>query len=283
MHPDRLRVSVGPGSLAVTRYGHADRAVLLLHGFPLSSFSWRLVAPRLAHAGWMAIVPDLLGHGESDRPLDAPIDPASQAGWVREAMGALGLARVAVVGHDLGGLVATLLAERSPDAVAHLVLVSPLAGTALPPGDVRDLQRDSGRIALRLAHEQVGAAELIDALLRGRTQAGAALDPRVVAGVTAPFVGREGVRQLLALARSLEPGAAWRGEGIGVRSPTLMLHGEHEDNHGTQAALEQARAMGARTARVPGALALAPEEAPEALGGLILEFLSSSDTVSATT
>ena len=279
MQPDRLRVSVGPGALAVTRYGHAERAALLLHGFPLSSFSWRGVAPALVRAGWMVICPDLLGHGESDRPLDASIGAVSQAGWMRELLGGLGIARVAVAGHDFGALVACAFAAESPSLVSHLALVSPLVPEAMPPADVGTLQRDTGRIAVRLAGELAGAAELLDPLLRGRTLVPDALDARVVARATAPFVGREGVRQLLALARSLEPGPETDVALDEVRVPTLVLRGEGEGPDDTGPMARFIRAIrGARAERVPGASALSPEEAPAALSTALVTFLSNNVT-----
>ncbi|MBI3791888.1 MAG: alpha/beta hydrolase, partial [Gemmatimonadetes bacterium] len=126
MLPDRLRSSAGPGALAIARYGHADRVVVCLHGFPLSSFSWRHVAPVLARAGWTVVCPDLLGAGESDRPLDASLTPTAQARWVREALAALGVTRAVLVGHDAGALVACHLAIGAPELVHALALVSPV-------------------------------------------------------------------------------------------------------------------------------------------------------------
>ncbi len=284
MQPDRLRVNVGPGEVAVTRYGHGERAVLLLHGFPLSSFAWRAVAPVIARAGWMVVCPDLLGHGESDRPIDAGLGPVSQARWMRELLGALELPRVAVVGHDLGALVGCALAATAPGVVTQLALVSPLVPEAMPPDDVGLMQRETGRLAMRLAGELVGAAELLDPLLRGRTLTPELLDARVVARATAPFVGREGVRQLLALARALEPGAETEVALEAIRVPTLVLRGEGEgaDESGPVSRFVRAIA-GARIERLPGASGLAPEEAPVALAATLVTFLSSYVTGAAPT
>lgn len=279
MQPDRLRINVGPGSLAVTRYGHADRAVLLLHGFPLSSFTWRQVAPALARTGWMSLCPDLLGHGESDRPLDAELGAVAQAGWMRELLGGLGVGRVAVVGHDLGALVGCALAAIAPELVSHLALVSPLVPESLPPEDVSLMQRETGRIAVRLASELVGAAELLDPLLRGRALSPGALDARVVARATAPFVGREGVRQLLALARSLDAGPASRVTLEELRVPTLVLRGEGEGPDDSAPISRFIRAIpGARVERLAGASLLAPEEVPIDLARRLVAFLSSNTT-----
>lgn len=277
MHPDRLRVSAGPGALAVARYGHAERTVLLLHGFPLASSCWRDVAPVLVNAGWMVACPDLLGHGESDRPLDASLAPGAQAHWVLAAMDALGVQRAALVGHDLGGLVASMIAAHAPTRVSHLALVSPLVGHALPPSDVRVMQRETGRLALRLAGHLLGAAELIEPLLRARSHG--PVSRRDLAAAVAPFVGREGVRQLLTLARALEPGPEAEFDPQRIEAPVLVFAGEHEPLIDTGAAGGERSALtDAELERVPGAGALAPIEAPLWLGTALAAFLSRNAT-----
>lgn len=277
MHPDRLRIGAGPGALALTRYGHAERVLACLHGFPLAGFSWRHVAPVLARAGWMVLCPDLLGAGESDRPLDAPLAPHAQAGWVREVLAALGVTRAVVVGHDTGALVALHLAQQAPALVAGLVLVSPPDPEAMPGADVREMQRDTGRLALRLARAPVAAADLVVPLLAARARA--PLTQAALAGATAPFVGRDGVQQLLALARALDPEGAPALDPAALPAPLALITGEGEPD-GAGSAL--ARLAGwwpqAPRHRVPGAARLAPEEAPAALAALLVTLLATHVT-----
>jgi len=61
--------------------------VLLIHGFPTSTFLWRAIAPRLAELGHTAISIDLLGYGESDRPLDGDYSIAAQVWTQAKAVG----------------------------------------------------------------------------------------------------------------------------------------------------------------------------------------------------
>ena len=61
---DILRIPAGGGALHVERFGHGGQSVLLIHGFPTSSFLWRAIAPRLAESGHTALAIDLLGYGE---------------------------------------------------------------------------------------------------------------------------------------------------------------------------------------------------------------------------
>lgn len=77
--PELLRIPVGPGAIHVERYGRGGTPIVLLHGFGTSSFLWRAVAADIAEAGHTAIALDLLGYGESDRPLDTDFGIAGQS------------------------------------------------------------------------------------------------------------------------------------------------------------------------------------------------------------
>jgi len=100
-------------------------AVLLLHGFPDSSYLWRYQIPALADAGLRVIVPDLRGFGESDKPhaveayrLEAIL------GDVTGILDALAVERAHVVGHDWGAAVAWVMASLLPQRVERLVALS---------------------------------------------------------------------------------------------------------------------------------------------------------------
>ena len=96
--------------------------VLLLHGFPELSRSWRHQLPALADAGWRAVAPDLRGYGRSGRegPYDLRTLARDTAGLVR----ALGRERAVVVGHDWGGAVAWATAVYEPEVVDRLVVMN---------------------------------------------------------------------------------------------------------------------------------------------------------------
>jgi pimeloyl-ACP methyl ester carboxylesterase len=99
--------------------------VLLLHGFPDSSRVWRHQVAALSAAGMRAIVPDLRGFGESDKP--AAVEGYAIARSVADMVAildTLAIDRAHVVGHDSGAVVAWLLAALLPDRVDHLVAMS---------------------------------------------------------------------------------------------------------------------------------------------------------------
>jgi pimeloyl-ACP methyl ester carboxylesterase len=120
------RVVANGINISVTVEGPDDgRAVLLLHGFPDSSYIWRHQVAALTGAGYRTIVPDQRGYGETDAPegVDAYAIPnlAMDAAGVLDA---LGIEQAAVVGHDWGASVAWLVATIFPDRVEQLCTVS---------------------------------------------------------------------------------------------------------------------------------------------------------------
>lgn len=96
--------------------------VLLLHGFPELSRSWRHQLPALAAAGWRAVAPDLRGYGSSGR--EGPYDLRTLARDAAGLVGALGREKAVVVGHDWGGAVAWATAVYEPQVVDRLVAMN---------------------------------------------------------------------------------------------------------------------------------------------------------------
>jgi len=98
----------------------SGRTILLLHGYPTSSYLWRKVMPYAAEAGWHAIAPDLPGFG--DTPAQRPGTWERQIEHVERFRRALGLDRVALGVHDWGGLIGLRWACDHPDAVSALFI-----------------------------------------------------------------------------------------------------------------------------------------------------------------
>ncbi|MCX5207136.1 alpha/beta fold hydrolase [Streptomyces sp. NBC_00237] len=113
--------------------------VLLIHGSGASGSSWNPLVPALAGPHHVVRV-DLPGCGQS--PPAESYDVPVLADRVARLLDGLGLRSVTVAGHSSGGYVATALAERRPDLVGALALVStgPSSGALLPqPAVVRAL------------------------------------------------------------------------------------------------------------------------------------------------
>ncbi|GAA3127196.1 alpha/beta fold hydrolase [Streptomyces rectiviolaceus] len=137
----RLRHRTVHGHRRAFRMAGKGRAILLIHGIGDSSETWRDVMPGLAR-NYRVIAPDLLGHGASDKPR-ADYSLPAYANGMRDLLGVLGVERVTLVGHSLGGAVAMQFAYQFPDRCDRLVLVgtggisrqvTPLLRAATLPG-----------------------------------------------------------------------------------------------------------------------------------------------------
>ncbi len=116
---------------AVAGEGEGSSTILLIHGYPQHGWQWRHVAGPLAEAGFRVIVPDYRGAGRSSKPTtgyDKRTMAADLHSLVRDHLKVEG--PLAVVGHDIGSMVAFAFALQFPDDVAHLSLSeAPLPGT----------------------------------------------------------------------------------------------------------------------------------------------------------
>jgi pimeloyl-ACP methyl ester carboxylesterase len=102
------------------RRGSGD-PVLLVHGWPETSYAWRKVAPLLA-SSWMTIAPDLRGVGYSDRPASG-YDKRTLATDLHALTASLGLGPVHLVAQDMGALVGVLFAKLWPNAVRSFTFI----------------------------------------------------------------------------------------------------------------------------------------------------------------
>ncbi len=114
------KMKVGDLNVAFREEGSGE-PILLIHGWPLSSITWRKVVPTLS-ATTRCIAPDLLGAGETLGDPAGDHGLPVQAKIVEGFMDALGLSRATVIGHDSGGTVARMVAIANPDRVPRLVL-----------------------------------------------------------------------------------------------------------------------------------------------------------------
>ncbi len=115
-------LTIGQASVAYYEEGHGE-PLLLLHGCPFSSYIWRKVIPLLA-PGHRCLAPDLLGLGDTETLDNADWSLRAQAAMIVGFLGALGIKRAHVVGHDHGGALAQLLAAEHPELIERLVIMN---------------------------------------------------------------------------------------------------------------------------------------------------------------
>lgn len=260
--------------------GDAGPAVLLLHGFGASLFSWQKVMEPLGSTH-RAIAYDRPAFGLTERPLEwTGVNPYSGAAQVALATGlldALGVDRAVLVGNSAGGRVAVDVALAAPERVAGLVLVSPAVGmggggpfrfaapllrtpqmTHLGPLIVRSI-RDFGPDIVRRAWHR--PERMTDA---------------VMAGYTKPLRADDWDAALFEHARAPRgaDSAARLAELAAV--PTLLVTGDDDRIVPTARTVELAGRMSNARLEVLDACGHVPqEECPDAFLGVLEPFLNS--------
>jgi 2-hydroxymuconate-semialdehyde hydrolase len=262
--------AISSGAMAYVDMGQGD-PVLLLHGFPTSSFLWRREAWLLAQR-MRVIAPDLLGYGLSDKPVGADLSEPAQAGYVRELLEQLDLGRVAVAGHDVGGVISLLLALDAPDLdVKALVLLDSPSFDPRPNEQVRGLQAapsDGGSageaedavrriLGLSVAHSNHLTDELFDGYLAPWRAEPAAL-----------FRAARGLRGTALKGRE--------GDVASLKQPTFLMWGEEDPLVPSELGERLGELLeGSTLALLPGCSHLVGEDAPQTVGPLIFEWLRS--------
>lgn len=197
--------------------------VLLIHGIPTWGYLWHGLLPALAPS-YRVLVPDLLGFGYSDRRDRFDRSIARQAEWLDAWMETMGLRRVSVVGHDIGGGVALRLATLFPERVARLAVLNTVCYDSWPiegmlqfghPGAYRKLSASTALRALKLMLRQGFASSPEDELLEG---------------LLAPYATEVGKLSLVRNASALNTNLTTEISPLLLRLavPTLVLWGEDD-------------------------------------------------------
>lgn len=191
--------------------------VVLVHGIGASRHSWDWLVGHL-RAKFRCIAYDLRGHGRSPAP-PPPYDLADLVADLEALRAELGLDRVHVIGHSLGGMIAPAYARQYPDRVISVGLLSTAAGRS-----AEDSAKVKGVVA---AMEEKGIKPVLQTLTdRWFTPQFAAARPDVIEARMKQVLGTDPAVFLsvfrLYAATEMAP---WLPE---VRAPALVLTGEHD-------------------------------------------------------
>ncbi len=270
-------VDVGDLTFPIRAAGPADgRPVLLLHGFPQTSFEWRAQLTALGDAGYRALAPDQRGYTPTARPAD--VDAYRMDQLIGDVLGiadALQLGQVDLVGHDWGGAVAWHVAGRHPERVRTLTVCStphPRAMTAAidSGGPQRTMSaymqvfREQGRAEdLLMADDMVRLRRLFDGVEQ--------IEPYVDA-----FRDRATLTGALNWYRAMRRTDSEKTGDVTV--PTLYLWGEEDPALGREAAEATAsHVTGPYTfVPLPGIGHWVPETAADTVTTRLLEHLQQS-------
>jgi len=264
----KRRVHTSGGEIAYTDDGDGP-PVVLIHGFPQSAFVWRDLGPLLS-SRFRVIVPDMLGSGDSDRPVDEPIGLVAQAGYVAELVRALDIERYAVIGHSVGGGVAQLLAIDHA-GVDAMVLMSSTAFDAWPTLLTREIQRTPPDQEVELfVHSGMRAAFRIGMADPDR------LSEDQVAEYLRPWSGPDGVASFFRFARAMDgTGLVGRDDDLrALEIPVLIFWGEEDEFYPAAVAERLNETIPTSTlGLLPGCRHFLVEDAIETIGPMIYEYL----------
>lgn len=244
-------------------------AVVMLHGFSNFAGNWAPQLPDLVYAGYRVLLPDLAGHGLS-QPAERVTTVPDLAADIAALLESLDIARAAVCGLSLGGMVAQQLAVLYPQRVAALFIAdSDLrfdtpAGQAAVAGWVRLLEQPEGAVR---RHEAAWPLLVSEAFrVSGAGQAAYETWRRVAARLP----GRSLIQVAWGMSQfNLE------AELTAVRAPALVVAGSDDrlipPERGRQIA---ARIAGARFAEIPGAAHIPNLDSPGEFTRMLLDFLA---------
>jgi pimeloyl-ACP methyl ester carboxylesterase len=252
--------------------------VLLLHGFAESMHCWRAQVAALAAGGYRAVAPSQRGYCSGARPdprdfANYHIDRLMDDAMAIAARCGYGDRRFHLVGHDWGGSIAWALADRFPQRLASLTVLS----RPHPNAFNRALQMPDGDQAHRSRHHKAflepDAADKVladDAKWLRERLAAAGVPASAIAEHLAVLGNREAMEAALAWYRAR---GAIRGPLGAIRVPTLYIWGDADDTVGRIAAEGTVDFVAApyRFEVLPGIGHFAADQAPDRVSELLLE------------
>ncbi len=263
----------------------AGDPIVLVHGAFTSSHLWQDVLPRLPK-GHRVLVLDLLGHGRSDPPRRAAMTVAAHADRLARLLDVMGVAKATLVGHGMGAAICARVAQQLPDRVVGLTLVNPSL-LAREPRDARMSGR-LRRLALlvplwsRLAPSWL-ASTLHSTLLPvfAQRSAGAHSLDLYLKGFRTRDGRDSACAQLRALSQSLADTSQSLAAGA-IHCPVSLVFGAADPFMSRRRAerlrhaLNEASNNHLACDRLSGVAHMAPEEAPDRLGTIVGEMITTS-------
>jgi haloalkane dehalogenase len=156
--------------------------VLLLHGWPTSSFLWREVMPPIARANRVVAV-DLPGFGASDKPAGVRYSFEFFERAIEAFLTQLGIEQVGLAVHDLGGPIGLHWMLEHPARMTKLALLNTLVYPEFSEA-TKEFVRACASPELR---EKITGPAGLETIVRDGLADPAKLDPAVLAAVQAPF------------------------------------------------------------------------------------------------
>jgi pimeloyl-ACP methyl ester carboxylesterase len=250
--------------------------VVLLHGWPTSSYLWRDVMPAIARSN-RVIAPDLPGFGASDKPTGVRYDFDFFERAIDGLLAALGVEETALAVHDLGGPIGIHWTVRNPERVTKLALLNTLVYPQFSPSVLEFVTILSTPGKREQATSREGLAELAkDVMPDGYEQLDELID-----SFAAPFDTPEAQRALADAGVGLDLDGFTEIEQKlpTLKMPVRIVYGE-EDRALPDVAATMKRVAGdlpqAVVTPLPGRGHFIQEEVPQEVGELLAEFFAAT-------
>ncbi len=246
--------------------------VVYVHGIPTSPRLWRRVIPLVGGARSMAW--EMVGYGASIREgQDRDISVGQQAEYLADWMREVGLEGEAIiVGHDLGGGVAHILAVRHPELVRGIVLTNAICYDSWPIPSVKAM-RAMGPLVKRLPNTALGFNLYVGLFLRGHD------DPRMAKesfGEHWPYYERAGGgAALMRQVRSLDvrDTLAVADQIPNLDVPARLVWGAADRFQKIGYGYRLAYELGATIERIEGGKHFVPEDHPDKVAAAVDDLL----------
>jgi len=281
--PELEKITIAPALTfdALTAGARGAPLVLLLHGFAESMHCWRAQVAALADAGYRAAAPSQRGYSPGARPdvsdsANYHIDRLMDDAMAIVAASGYGERRFHLVGHDWGGSIAWALADRFPERLASLTVLS----RPHPNAFNRAMQMPDGDQAHRSRHHKAflepGAADLLladDAIWLRERLAAAGVPASAIEQHLSVLGNKDAMRAALAWYRAR---GAIRTPLGPIRVPTLYIWGDADDTVGRIAAEGTVDFVAApyRFEVLPGVGHFAADQAPDHVNELLLQHVA---------
>ena len=276
---ERIEIPAGDFVFDALAAGPADgELVVLLHGFPQTSRSWRHLLPVLAEAGYRAVAPDQRGYSPRARPdavddyrIDHLVaDVLAIADWE-------GGHRFHLIGHDWGGAVAWQVAGRYAPRLRTLTVLSVPHPMAMSRAMAGEGGSDQAERSSYMQFFRTEGAE--DQMLAGGGQGlrnlylGSGMDPDDASAYLETLGEPSALRGGLNWYRAADPSIA---QGLGpITTPTLFVWSTEDPalgRHGAEATADHVEGP-YRFEVLEGVGHWIPEQAPDELARLVLDHL----------
>lgn len=272
---DRQYALVDGHRISYYRKGEGTPLVLI-HGITTYSFLWQEMFPLLA-ADYDVVALDLMGCGDSDKPLDADFSIQAQARMITSLMNQIGIERAHFLTHDIGGGVGQILAVAEPGRMLSLSMINTVGYDFWPVQPIVTLRVPALR-HMAMAALDIGMLKVL--VTRGFFHKDKVTDD-LLSQYRRPLMTYEGRQGFLNLAKHLDNRNLMdiSDRFSKIAMPVLIIWG-NADAYLTPMIADRLMEdiPGAERLDIPTAGHYGPLDEPEIMAGAVIKFLAAANS-----